>query len=134
MRPTSRSEPVAEPEKCRLVDRRQDNIHHHLLDDLVFDGGNAERSRPAVRFGYFDPSRRQRPIRSRMYAAVQVEQTLVHSVLVLRPHQTIHASRCRPLQVVERAPQRVRRDVVHERSQFLLRLSRCSLPYPLDRL
>ena len=69
-----------------------------------------------------------------MYASVQVEQSLFQSVLVLLPHQTIHASRCGLLQAVEGAPQRIRRDVVQERSQFLLRLSRCSLPYPLDRL
>ena len=80
--------------------RRQDNIHHHLLDDLVFQGSNAERSRPAVRSGYFNPSRRQRPIRSRMYAAVQVEQPLVRSVLVRLPHQTTAV----PLRACENGP------------------------------
>ena len=104
MRPAPRSEPVAEPEKFRLVNRRQDNIHYRLLDDLVFQGDNAERSCPAVRFGYFDPSRRQRPIRSGMYAFVQVEQSLFQSVFVLPPHHSIHASRCGLLQVVEGAP------------------------------
>ena len=134
MRPAPRPEPIAEPEKFRLVNRRQDDIHYRLLDNLVFQSGNAERSRPAVRFGYFNPPRRQRPIRSRMYASVQVEQPLFQSVLVPRPHQTVHASRCGLLQIVEGAPQRIRGDVVQERSQFLLRLSRGSLPYPLDRL
>ena len=104
MRPAPRPEPIAEPEKFRLVKRRQDDIHYRLLDNLVFQGGNAERSRPAVRFGYFNPPRRQRPIRSRVYASVQVEQPLFQSVLVPRPHQTVHASRCGLLQVVEGAP------------------------------
>ena len=104
MRPAPRSEPVAVPEKFRLVNRRQDDSHYRLLDDLVFQGDNAERSCPTVRFGYCNPSRRQRPIRSRMYASVQVEQSPFQSVLVLPPHQTIHASRCGLLQVVEGAP------------------------------
>ena len=50
------------------------------------------------------------------------------------PHHAIHASRGGLLQVEEGAAQRVRRDVVQERSQFLPRLSRRSLPYPLNRL
>ena len=63
-----------------------------------------------------------------------VEQALFQPVRVLAPYQSVHASRCGLLQVEEGAQQRVRRDVVQERSQFLLRISRCSLPYPLDRL
>ena len=84
--------------------------------------------------GYFNPPRRQRPIRSRMYAVVQVEQSLVQPGLVLAPYHAVHARRCGLLQVEEGAAERVRRDVVQERSQLLLRLSRCSLPYPLNRL
>ena len=41
MRPAPRSEPVAEPEKRRLVNRRQEYIHYRLLDDLVFQGSDA---------------------------------------------------------------------------------------------
>src|SRR4029077_17387364 len=41
-----RSEPVAEPQELRLIDRRQD-CHH--LDDLVLQGSDAERPLPAIR-------------------------------------------------------------------------------------
>ena len=41
VRPAPRSEPVAEPEKLRLVNRRQDYIHYRLLDDLVLQGSDA---------------------------------------------------------------------------------------------
>jgi hypothetical protein len=37
-----RSEPVAEPQELRLIDRRQD-CHHRRLDDLVLQGSDAER-------------------------------------------------------------------------------------------
>src|ERR1700676_2456929 len=35
-------EPIAEPQKLRLIDRRE-NGHHRPLDDLVLKGGDAER-------------------------------------------------------------------------------------------
>ena len=41
--PAPGSEPIAEPQKLRLVDRREDR-NHRSLDDLVFQG----------RHGYFE--------------------------------------------------------------------------------
>ena len=38
-----RSEPIAEPQELRLVDWREDG-YHRCLDNLVLDGGDAERS------------------------------------------------------------------------------------------
>src|ERR1700721_3775954 len=58
-----RSEPVAEAQELRLVDRRQD-CRHRSLDDFVLYGSDAERPLSAIRLRYVLPARRQRSIRS----------------------------------------------------------------------
>ena len=112
VRPTPRSEPIAEPEKIRLVNWRQDDSHHRFLDNLVFQCGNAERSCPAIRFGYFDPPGWPRPIRSRVHASVKVEQPLFQPFLVLSPRHPIHPRRGVLLQLEERPRQGIYRDMV----------------------
>ena len=67
-------------------------------------------------------------------ASVQVEQSLFQSFAVLVPRDAVDARRSVPLQCVERPVQRVRRNVVEERSETLLRVSLCSFPYPGRRL
>ena len=52
------SEPIAEPQKLRLVDRREDR-NHRCLDDLVLQGGDAERPLFAIRLRYVLPTRWQ---------------------------------------------------------------------------
>ena len=52
------SEPVAEPQELRLVDRRED-CNHRCLDDFVFQGSNAERPLFAIRLGYVFATRWQ---------------------------------------------------------------------------
>ncbi len=48
-------EPIAESEELRLVNRQKDGLSHRLLDDLVFQRCDAQRSCSPVRFGYFYP-------------------------------------------------------------------------------
>ena len=134
VRSAPRSEPVAEAEEGRLVNRRQDDLRHRLLDDFVLQRGNAERSCPAVRLGYLHPPDRRRPVRSGLYAPVQVEQPLFQPVRVLGPCHAVHPRRGVPLQRMEGPAQRVRRDMMQERRQLLPRLPRCSLTYPLGGL
>ena len=50
------------------------------------------------------------------------------------PRHAIHACRCLLLQRKVGRIERFRRDVVQQRSELLLRLPRCCLPYPLRRL
>src|SRR3984957_17431088 len=47
-----RSEPIAEPQKLRLVDRREDR-NHRGLDDLVFQGSDAEWPLFTIRLGMY---------------------------------------------------------------------------------
>ena len=65
---------------------------------------------------------------------MQGEQTLVQSRRIPSPCHAVHARRSVPLQRVEGPAQRVRRDMMQERRQSLLRLPRCCLPYPLGGL
>ena len=48
------SEPIAEPQELRLLDRRKDR-HHRRLDNLVLDCGDAERPSPAIGLRYVLP-------------------------------------------------------------------------------
>src|SRR5262249_20742331 len=59
----SGSEPIAEPQKLRLVDRREDR-NHRSLDDLVFQGRDAERPLFTIRLGYVPSTRWQCSVRS----------------------------------------------------------------------
>ena len=55
MRPTPGSEPIAEPEELRLENRQKDGLRHRLLDDLVLQCGDAQRSCSPVRLRYLYP-------------------------------------------------------------------------------
>src|SRR6202048_2738555 len=68
-----RSEPVAEPQELRLIDRRQD-CHHRRLDDLVLQGSDAERPLPAIWLRNISPTRWQRSIRSCLDAFLSFEK------------------------------------------------------------
>ena len=107
MRPAPRSEPVAVAEENRLVYWRQDDLRHRLLDDLVLQCGDAERSCSAVRLGYLYPSDRRCPVRPRLHATVKVEQALVQPLRIQRPCHAVHARRSVPLQRVEGAARQV---------------------------
>ncbi len=135
MRPSARSEPVAEPKEFHLVNRCQDHVHNRLLDNLVLQSGDPERSCPAVRLGYLNPPNRQRPVRSStMQARVKVEQPLFQPCAVRAPRFAIDA-RCGVLLKSEVGrPKRLRRDVVEERGKTFLRIPLCSFPYPDCRL
>jgi hypothetical protein len=59
--------------------------HHGLLDDLVFQGRDAQRMLPAVGLRDVSPFRRLRPIGARVDPPVQVRQAIFETFLVLRP-------------------------------------------------
>ena len=116
--PPPRSEPVAEAQELRLVDRRQDHDHRHL-DDLVLDGDNAERPFSAVGLRDHHPPRRQRPIRSPMQARVQVAEPRLPLLLVVRPRLLVDARGRVLVEREERTPQNIDAEVVEERRQSL---------------
>ena len=60
-------------------------------DDLVLDGGNAERSKFAICFGYVDPPRWQRPVRSPVNTRMQISEVLLKVCSVVTPRHLIDA-------------------------------------------
>ena len=134
VRPTPRSEPVAEPEELRLVDRHQNRVRHRLLDDLVLQRGDAERSLPPVLLGYVHPPGRRRAVRSPVQPSMQVDQSVFQPFGIHFPRHAIHASGDVTLERVERFRQHGHRDVVQERNKTLFRVPLCSLSYPVGRL
>jgi hypothetical protein len=54
MRATPRPESIGKAEEVRLVDGDEDR-QHRLLDDLLFQGSNAQGTHPSVRFGDIGP-------------------------------------------------------------------------------
>ena len=108
VRPSPGPEPIAEPRELRFVNRRKDRLRHRLLDDLVLQSGNAERSSAAIRLGYVNPPRWRRSIRSGVYAIMQVGQPAFQTLCVLSPRQAIDADPPRSSSM-RRTPSAVRR-------------------------
>ena len=135
MRPTSGSEPIAESEELRLVYRQKDGLRHRLLGPILSSTAAMPSGRvPPSRLRYLYPPRRTRPVRSALNPVMQVAQPFGQTLPVFMPRHAIHACRCLLLQRKVGRIERFRRDVVQQRSELLLRLPRCCLPYPLRRL
>src|SRR5580692_7467780 len=114
-----RSEPVAEAQELRLIDRRQ-NCRQRSLDNLVLYGSDAERPLSAVRLRYVLPARRQRSIRSCVYASMQVQEICLQMFCVFAPRRLIDTRRSSLLQSEKACPQDINADVMQERRQFVL--------------
>src|SRR5215472_11632273 len=89
---TPRAETIRESEKVFLVNLIEDS-NHGLLDDLVFQCRNSQRTLPPVCFLYVHSSGWLRSVRSSMYPAVEIEESAFHSGFILLPGDPVH-SRC----------------------------------------
>ena len=116
---TLRSEPVAEPQELRLVDRRQD-CNHRRLDDLIFQCSDAERPLSAICLWNISPARWQRSIRSRLDARVEVREVLLKAFPVFGPGHLVDPRRGGLLQTKEACPQNIDGEVMQERRQLVL--------------
>ena len=94
--------PIAEPEKFRLVKRRQDDIHYRHPDNLVFQGAMPSGRVPPSGLGISTRPRRQRPIRP-VYAPCRRRAAALPVHGPRTPSTPDRASRCGLLQVVEDA-------------------------------
>jgi hypothetical protein len=131
VRAAPRPEPVRDSEEVFLIDRVQ-QLGHRPLDDLVLQGGDSERTLPAIRFGNVDPSRRQCPIRSPLDAVVQVPEVALEICFVVAPYQSIHSGCGVLLEFMERLLQPVDTDMVEERGEPVLLPFPCDFPYALQ--
>src|SRR6266446_9388791 len=129
---TPRSEPVREPEELFLIDRVQD-FHHRLLDYLIFQRGDAERTHFPVGLRYVPSPRRARPVCSPMHPLMEILQVGLQILSVGAPGDTVRSrSRFTPQRGV-RGLQEVNCHMVEERRELLFRPLARGLPYAVQR-
>ena len=129
-----RSEPVAEPQELRLVDRREDR-HHRRLDDLVLDGGDAERPLPAIGLWDVPPARRQALDSAPVDARVEISEVLGRGLPRIRPmSRSSTPGAARFFRLKKACPQDVDRDVMQERRELLLLVPGDGFSYAILRL
>ena len=92
-----------------------DHLHSFIytlpLDGFILQCSDAKRSFSTVRLGYGDPPNRQRPIRPRLYATLQVEQSHFQPLPACFPRHPIHpGGRIPPLGMIS-GPQSFRRNI-----------------------
>ncbi len=113
MRPTPRPKPVRESQEVLLVNLFEDP-HHRLLNDLVLQGGDAQRTSPPVGLRDVDSSRGLSPVRASMDTTVKIGQPILQVLLVLPPCHPVHSGRGLPLKGIEALPKKRYRDMVKQ--------------------
>src|SRR5665213_3970664 len=113
MRAASRPEPVREACEILLVDGVQ-YLDNRPLDDLVLQGGNAERALAPVWLRYVHPPRRTRPVGAALDSSVQVYEVGSKILSVGVPRHLVHP--CCSLRVDRRVgrPETFEVDVVKQ--------------------
>ena len=106
MRVPPRPEAVGEPEKVDLVDGAQ-HLGDGTLDDLVLQGGHAERALPAIGFGDPDASNRLWPVAPGVHPCAEVLEVGRQAPLVVRHRDPVDSRTCLPLLPPERPFERV---------------------------
>src|SRR5712691_10639186 len=100
MRAATGTEPVRKALEVDLIDLVEDR-HHGLLNDLVIQRRDAQRTLPPVGLRNKDSSRRFCPIRYTMNPAVQIEDSILQSSFILFPPHAIDTRRSLTLKCVE---------------------------------
>ena len=84
------SETIREPPKILFVYLIED-CDHGLLNNLVLQGRYPERPLPAVRFRDVHPSRWPRLISATVNPAVQIDESILQSGLILLPSDAVYS-------------------------------------------
>src|SRR6516162_8397020 len=123
-----RAKAIGEAEKVFLVNLVEDG-DHSLLDNLVLQRRDPQRTLPSVGFLYIDSSGWHRSIGSTMNSAMQVDESILHAGFILLPCNPVH-SRCSfPLQRVKALPQQFDGQMVEQGSELYLLMFPCCFPH-----
>src|SRR5215469_4866419 len=95
-----RAKAIREAEKVFLVNLVEDG-DHSLLDNLVLQRRDPQRTLPSVCFLYIDSSGWHRSIGSTMNSAMQVDESILHAGFILLPGNPVHSWCSFPLQRVK---------------------------------
>src|SRR5678809_1633925 len=128
MRTASRPKPVRKALEVHLVNLIQDG-DYGLLNNLVLQGRNPQRTLPPIGLRDIDSPRRLRLVCATVYAAVQIDEPTLQPRSVLLPRLTVNARCCLPLQCEIALPKHVNAQMVQQCRELLLSLLRCSLAH-----
>ena len=133
MRAATGPEPVRKAFEVHLVNLVEDR-HHGLLNNLVLQRRDAQRTLPPVGLRNIDSSRGLCPIRSTVHPAVQIDESILQSGFILLPRHAIDSRCSLALQGVEAVPQQIDGQMVEQSGEpFLLPFS-CCLPHTVQPL
>ncbi len=133
MRAATRPEPVRKAFEVHLINLIEDG-HHGLLNNLVLQRRDAQRTLPPVGLRYIDSPRGLCPIRSTVNPAVQIGEPILQSGLILLPRHAIHSRRSLPLQGVKAVPEQTNRQMVEQSGEPFLLPFLCCLPHTAQSL
>jgi hypothetical protein len=111
-----RTETIGEPHKILFVNLVEDR-HHRLLNDLIFQGCDAQGTLPPIGFRNVGSLGRLRSIRAPMDSAMQIRQLLIEVRLVLFPRHPVDSRRGFPLQGVKAYLQQIEGNMVEQRGE-----------------
>lgn len=116
---TLRPEAVAESNEVFLVDTL-DHRANRVLDDLVFDRPDSQRTLSSVSLFNVDPFGRRRPKGSAVNATVKIGDAIFQALLIFMPRDPIHTDGCRLLELIKARRQQFDVDVVKQGGEFEL--------------
>src|SRR5216684_1759529 len=105
MRAASGTEPIRKALEVDLIDLVEDR-HHSLLNDLVLQRCDAQRTLPPVSLRNKDSPRRFCPVRSTVHPAVQIDQSILKPGFILLPRYAVYSGRSLTLKRVEAVSER----------------------------
>src|SRR5215469_5488419 len=126
-----RPEAVAKAQKV-LFPYLVENGSDRVLDDLVFQRRDPQRSLPSVRFRNPDSARRLRSIGPTMDSAFQVGEPALQALSILCPSHPVHSGRRLPFQAMVALPQQVSGHMVQQGGELQLPILACRLTHTLQ--
>ena len=133
VRTAPRPEPVGETPKILLVDLLQDS-HHRLLDNLVVQGGDAQRTLSSISLRDGDPPGGLCSISPAVHSAVEVGKPMVQAGLIRLPGHAILPGSGVPRQRREAVPEHIDREMVESGGALLLVVLPCGLAHASQSL
>src|SRR6202521_1666896 len=126
-------EPIRKALEVHLVNLVEDG-HYGLLNNLVLQRRNAQRTLPPVWLRYVDSPRGLCPIRSPLYPAVQIDQSILQPGFILLPCHAIYSRCSLPLQCEKAVPQQINRYMVEQSGEPFLPPSLCCFSHTAQSL
>src|SRR5579864_2347930 len=133
MRVASGPKPVRKASKVHLVNLVE-NGHHSLLNNLVLQRRNAQRTLPPVGLRYVDSPRGLCLIRSTVNPTVQIREPILQSGLILLPSNAIDSRRSLSLQCEEAVPKQTNAQMVEQSGEPFLPPCLCCFSHTAQSL